>query len=198
MSNSTYALDTIYSLSEAHKLPLNENLTTPWVSAMQKTNEFSIAANTHYGNIISHIDEHKGILETALNMPYENVTNDIDSFSKYAKKTSMDDVITHVNLKSGTLTASLSTSFNNAQSATDVFKTSGTVAVSAVEDSFTNKATGLIPALEKSTTKAKELKEQLEKLPKYTGMEGIGGAVAPASGGAVSSPYGMRTHPISG
>ena len=198
MRNSTYALDMIYNLSEAHKLPLDTNLTAPWISATQKTNEFNIAANTHYGKIINHIDEQKGMLETALNTPYEHVTNDIYSFSKYAKKTSIDDVITHANLKSGTLTTSLSTSFNNAKSATDAFKTSGTGAVSAVEDSFTNKETGLIPALEKSATKAKELKEQLEKLPKYTGMEGIGGAIAPASGGAVSSPYGMRTHPISG
>lgn len=162
-------VESINSVSQHYKPSVDEALTTPWVDATEKTNEFNAAANTNYDGVVSHIDENKESLELALNTPYANVTGDINGFSQHAQKASVDDVITHANEQSSTLTTALSTGFNNAKTATDAFKAGGTSAVNAVKDSFTNAKTGLIKALNDTTAAAQKTKQAIDSVPTYSG-----------------------------
>lgn len=171
----------IDGISQHYKPSVDEALTTPWVDATDKVGEFNTAANTNYDDIVSHTDENKEFLETALNTPYTNVIDDIDDFSQHAQKASVDDVITHANEQNPTLTTALSTGFNNAKTATDAFKTSGTSAVNAVKDAFTNGKTGLIKALNDTTSAAQKTKQAIDNVPTYSG--GSGGSAASVQAG---------------
>ena len=165
----------INAISQYYKPSVDEALTTPWVDATEKTDEFNAAANANYDDIVNHVDEHKESLEIALNTPYANVIDDINDFSQHAKKASADDVITHANEQSSTLTTALSTGFNDAKNATDAFKASGTSAVNAVKDSFTNAKTGLIKALNDTTSAAQRTKQAIDSVPAYSGGGGGSG-----------------------
>lgn len=158
----------IDSVSQYYKPFVDEALTTPWVDAAEKTDEFNAAVNTNYDDIVNHIDENKESLEIALTTPYSNVADDINDFSQHAQKASVDDVVMHANEQSQALTTALSTGFNNASNATDAFKASGTSAVNAVKDSFTNEKTGLIKALNDTAAAAIKTKQAIDSVPTYS------------------------------
>lgn len=177
----------IDSISQHYKPSVDEALTTPWVDAIEKANEFNAGASANYDDIVSHIDENKEFLEIALNTPYTNVTGDIDDFSQHAQKTAIDDVVMHANEQSSTLTTALSTGFNNAKIATDAFKTSGTSAVNAVKDAFTNTKTGLIKALNDTTAAAQKTKQAIDSVPTHSGDSGSSSASVKAGQHYISS-----------
>lgn len=159
----------IDSVSQHYKPSVDEALTTPWIDATVKTDEFNAAVNTNYDGVVDHVDENKESLEIALSTPYANVTGDVNDFSQHAQKASIDDVVTHANEQNLALTTALSTGFNNAKNATDAFKTSGTSAVNAVKDSFTNPKTGLIKALNDTTDAAHKTKQAIDSVPASSG-----------------------------
>ena len=177
----------IDSISQNYKPSVDEALTTPWVDATEKVDEFNAAVNADYDDVVNHIDENKESLEIALNTPYVNVTGDVDDFSQHAQKASIDDVITHANEQNPALTTALSTGFNNAKVTTDAFKASGTSAVNAVKDSFTNAKTGLIKALNDTTAAAQKTKQAIDGVPTYSGGGGSSGASVQAGQHYISS-----------
>lgn len=177
----------IDSVSQHYKPFVDEALTTPWVDAAEKTDEFNATVNANYDDIVNHIDENKESLEVALSTPYSNVTDDINDFSQHAQKASVDDIVTHTNEQSQALTTALSTGFNNASNATDAFKASGTSAVNAVKDSFTNEKTGLIKALNDTTAAAIKTKQAIDSVPTYSGSSADSGASVQAGEHYISS-----------
>ena len=177
----------IDSISQQYKPSVDEALTTPWVDASDKVEEFNATANANYDDIVNHVDENKEFLEIGLNTPYDNVAGNINDFSQHAQKASVDDVITHANEQGSALTTALSAGFNNAKIATDAFKNSGTSAINAVKDAFTNTKTGLIKALNDTTSAAQKTKQAIDNVPTNSGGSSASGTSVKAGQHYISS-----------
>lgn len=205
------AIRKISDLALKNKSPLSTNLTAPWTDTTRKSKDFETVATSSYNKIMQYVDAYKGNLESVLSKPYKNLTgdkkgNEVYEFLEYAKKTSMDKIIAYANSKASSVDTSLSKGFDKAKSSISEFKQSGTEAIKALKDKFTNKETGLIKALNDTTQAAKNAKTAIERLPSYSGSSGgVGGSDLSALGGAVvpqfsyvSSRFGSRTDPKTG
>ena len=201
IDDSGNTLKSILGLTNSYKPSITTNLTSPWINASKKSEDFKSKSNTYYRQVMSYVGQNKGTLESYLKTPYVNLTgkkdkNAVYKYSNYAKKASITDIITYAKSKSKSVTSSLSKGYNDARQSISNFSSAGCASVDRLKSKFTDSKNGLIKAL-KDTKQAAELaKKAIESVPSYGGSGGIGGLVVPSGG--LSSPYGYRTDPKTG
>jgi hypothetical protein len=166
MKGSNTVLETVYTLSETYKFPIDQNLTDPWENATKKSLNFATYAKGHIDNIYDYVNGMKGSLAESLGDPYNSLTKDdmgnpLYEFSWYAAK-QIDKVIGDNTTKQDAMKSSLEGGFTQAKSSIEGWGTFASGAVQNVINKFTNPENGLIAALNKTA-------DRINSMPNYDG-----------------------------
>ena len=173
VQGSSTVLETIYTLSETYKFPIDQNLTDPWENATQKSLDFETYAESHILGIYNYVESMKGSLAASLGEPYTSRSVDAEGnplyeFSLYAAE-QIDKVIDDNVSEQQRMKESLDGGFTQAQSSIQGWGTTAETAVQNVINKFIDPETGLLAALSETTQRAKEAKAAIDSMPNYDG-----------------------------
>ena len=169
IQGSNTVLETIYSLSETYKFPIDENLTNPWENATQKSLDFETYAKGHIKNIYDYVEEMKGSLAKSLGDPYDSRTTDdmgnpLYEFSWYAAQ-QIDKIIRDNTDKQDAMKTSLDGGFEQAKTSIQGWETVASTAIDNVIEKFVgteDKPGGLLKAIQDTS-------DAIANMPNYDG-----------------------------